>query len=156
VQKHSNTLFIPETANPCLVLKYIYRGGERTRRKMEEGRLKGYTEAFKIQIVKEVEKGKITQEEACRRYGILGHSTILKWCRKYGIEKRREETGGKKIVMENKEIELLQLQNENKALKQELESARIKNVVLETLVDVAERELRIPIRKKYGAKRSGK
>jgi transposase len=46
--------------------------------------------------------------------------------------------------------------NENKALKEELEAARVKNVVLETLVDVAERELQIPIRKKYGAKWSGK
>jgi len=58
--------------------------------------------------------------------------------------------------MDEKEIELLRLQNENKALRQELEDARFKNVVLETLVDVAERELQIPIRKKYGAKRSGK
>ena len=58
--------------------------------------------------------------------------------------------------MDKHEIELLRLRNENKALRQELEDARFKNVVLETLVDVAERELRIPIRKKYGAKRSGK
>jgi hypothetical protein len=32
----------------------------------------------------------------------------------------------------------------------------MKNVVLETMVDVAEKELEIPIRKKYGAKQSGK
>jgi len=56
--------------------------------------------------------------------------------------------------MDKKENELLLLQNEIKALKQELEDARLKNVVLNTLVDVAERELAIPIRKKYGAKRS--
>lgn len=67
-----------------------------------------------------------------------------------------EEKGAKTGVMEDREIELLQLRNENRALKQELESARVKNVVLETLVDVAERELHIPIRKKYGAKRCGK
>ena len=60
------------------------------------------------------------------------------------------------MVMEEKDIELLQLQNEVRELKRELEAARIKNVVLETLVDVAERELHIPIRKKYGAKRSGR
>jgi hypothetical protein len=55
-----------------------------------------------------------------------------------------------------RDIELLRLQNEIHELKQELEAARIKNVVLETLVDVAEREFHIPIRKKYGAKRSGR
>ena len=46
------------------------------------------------------------------------------------------------------------LEAELEELKQELEDARLKNVVLETLVDVAEREFAIPIRKKYGAKRS--
>jgi hypothetical protein len=62
----------------------------------------------------------------------------------------------KRNVMEERDVELLRLLNENKALKEELEAARLKNVVLETLVDVAERELQIPIRKKYGAKRSGR
>ncbi len=116
----------------------------------------GYSEAFKIQIVRDVEGGKITSTGASRRYGILGHSTILKWSRKYGRQSSRGKKNGKGIVMEEKEIELLQLRNENKALKDELEAARLKNVVLETLVDVAERELQIPIRKKYGAKRSGR
>ena len=60
------------------------------------------------------------------------------------------------MSIDEKEMELLRLRNENKALKQELEDARFKTVVLETLVDIAERELGIPIRKKYGARRSVK
>jgi transposase len=123
---------------------------------MKEGIRRGYTEAFKIQLVKEVEGGRITQAEACRRYGILGHSTIMKWIREYGRQRKFVENGGKRVVMEEREIELLHLRNENKALKQELEAARLKNVVWETLVEVAERELNIPIRKKFGAKRSGR
>jgi len=123
---------------------------------MKEGMCARYTEAFKVHVVREVEAGRISQTEASRRYGILGHSTILKWCRKYGrlLSHRNTRVGLKN--MDEKEIELLRLQNENKALRQELEDARFKNVVLETLVDVAERELGIPIRKKYGAKRSVK
>ncbi len=116
----------------------------------------GYTEAFKMHVVREVEDGKITQLEASRRYGILGHSTILKWCRKYGRLRFKRSSGTKRMVMEERDSELLRLRNEVRELKQELEAARIKNVVLETLVDVAERELQIPIRKKYGAKRSGR
>ena len=123
---------------------------------MKEGMCVRFTEAFKLQVVEEVESGRISQSEASRKYDILGHSTILKWCRKYGKQtphiSRKERTG----IMPQKEHELLLLNNEIKALKQELEDARFKNVVLETLVDVAEREFRIPIRKKYGAKRSGK
>ncbi len=123
---------------------------------MKEAVREGYTEAFKMHVVREVEEGKITQEEANRRYGILGHSTILKWSRKYGRHKYTGSRGTGRTVMEERDIELLRLRNEIHELKQELEAARIKNVVLETLVDVAERELHIPIRKKYGAKRSGR
>jgi transposase len=120
---------------------------------VKENKYGGYTEAFKMQIVREVEGGKITESEAGGRYGILGHSTILKWCRKYGRVRFRGKKGAE---MEEKDREILRLGNEIDELKEELEAARIKNVVLETLVDVAERELHIPIRKKYGAKRSGK
>jgi transposase len=123
---------------------------------MKGNKVVGYSEALKMQVVREVECGKITQAGACRRYGILGHSTVLKWCRKYGRQNYRVKMEAKGKVMEERDIELLRLRNENNALKEELESARFKNVVLETLVDVAERELGIPIRKKYGAKRSGR
>jgi transposase-like protein len=120
---------------------------------MEKVRVGRYTEAMKRHVVWEVETGRISQAEANRRYGILGHSTVLKWCRKYGKESATRRV---RKAMDEREMDLLQLRNEIKALKQELEDARFKNVVLETLVDVAERELQIPIRKKYGAKRSVK
>ena len=58
--------------------------------------------------------------------------------------------------MSSDEHEKLRLENEIRALKQELEDARLKNVVMETFVDLAEKELGIPIRKKYGAKQSEK
>ncbi len=119
---------------------------------MKESNFQGYTEAFKRHVVQEVESGRITQCQAGRKYGILGHSTILKWCRKYG---KTPKMGGAKVMQDNK-FELLRQANEIKALKQELEESRFKNMVLETLVDVAERELHVPIRKKFGAKRSGK
>ena len=122
---------------------------------MKEERRVLFTEAFKRHVVGEVESGRISQSEASRRYGILGHSTILKWCRKYGrlpVVKLKGNEG----LMDEKDIELLRFRNEIRELKRELENARMKNVVMETLVDVAERELKVPIRKKYGAKRSGK
>ena len=121
---------------------------------MKESLRINFTEAFKLHVVEEVESGRITQSDAGRKYGILGHSTILKWCRKYGRYTSQRSPRNTGMRMDKKENELLLLQNEIKALKQELEDARLKNVVLDTLVDVAERELAIPIRKKYGAKRS--
>ena len=111
-----------------------------------------FTEAFKRHVVFEVESGRISKCDASRRYGILGHSTILKWCRKYGITRPKSGENN----MPDKDFELMRQANEIKALKVELEDARFTNMVLDTLIDVAEEELHIPIRKKYGAKRSGK
>lgn len=113
----------------------------------------GFSESFKIYVVSEIEKGRLTQAEANRKYDILGHSTVLKWIRKYGSTKYEHR---KAATMSKDTYEVLRLENEVKALKKELEDARLKNVVLDTFVDIAEKELGIPIRKKYGARQSEK
>ena len=119
---------------------------------MEERKYQGYTESFKRHVVREVESGRISQCQAGRRYGILGHSTILKWCRKYGVKAGNSVEN----IMAEDDFEIRCQANEIKALKAELEEARFKNMVLETLVDVAEEKFKIDIRKKHGAKRSVK
>jgi transposase-like protein len=43
-----------------------------------------YSEAFKMGVVREVEVGQLTYQEASRRYGIKGRMTVAKWVRKYG------------------------------------------------------------------------
>ncbi|MBN1867335.1 transposase [Candidatus Sumerlaeota bacterium] len=44
-----------------------------------------YSEAFKIQVISELEAGKLRSRcHAQRRYGIAGNSTVYKWLRKYG------------------------------------------------------------------------
>lgn len=113
----------------------------------------GFSESFKIYVVSEIEKGRLTQAEANRKYDILGHSTVMKWMRKYGSVKCGNRKAG---TMSKDAYEMLRLENEIKALKKELEDARLKNVVLDTFVDIAEKELGIPIRKKYGARQSEK
>jgi hypothetical protein len=44
------------------------------------------------------------------------------------------------------------LQQQNKALEKQLEEARMRNIALNMLIDVAEEKLKISIRKKPGAK----
>ena len=48
--------------------------------------------------------------------------------------------------------QLASLQKQNKALEKQLEDARMKNIALDLLIDVAEEKLKISIRKKPGAK----
>lgn len=118
-----------------------------------EIRTKGdrYSETFKIHVVSEVENGRLSLAEANRKYNIAGHNTISIWCRKYG-KCTKSQTNMKGTIMAREDHEILRLHNEIKVLKANLEDAHMKNVVLETMVDIAEKELEIPIRKKYGAK----
>jgi transposase-like protein len=112
-----------------------------------------FSESFKMYIVDEIEARRLSQSQANRKYNILGHSTVSKWLCKYGSVKYGRQPG-RTATMNKESHEMLQLQNEIRTLKNELDDARLKNVVLETFVDIAEKELGIPIRKKYGAKQS--
>ena len=126
---------------------------------MENRTKRGYSESFKIHVVNELESGKLSPGEARRKYNILGHSTIIKWCRKYGTvhQHTSKRIGNKtRMSMSSQDYEIIRLKHEIESLKSELEDSRLKNVVLETMVDIAEKEFEIPIRKKYGAKQSGK
>ena len=118
-----------------------------------EIRTKGdrYSETFRIHVVSEVENGRLSVAEVNRKYNIAGHTTVSKWCRKYG-KNTNKQINLKGTVMAKEEHEIIRLHNEIKALKANLDDERMKNVVLETMVDIAEKELEIPIRKKYGAK----
>jgi transposase len=43
-----------------------------------------YSEAFKVQVVRELETGKINIDQICRKYGIGGRASIRHWLAKYG------------------------------------------------------------------------
>jgi transposase len=43
-----------------------------------------YSVAFKLQVVREIERGELNYDQADRKYGIQGHVTVSKWMKKYG------------------------------------------------------------------------
>ncbi len=43
-----------------------------------------YSQAFKHQVVQEIEDGKITISESRRKYGIKGFDTVQRWMRRMG------------------------------------------------------------------------
>ena len=110
-----------------------------------------YSDAFKRKVVEEVLSGEICKEEARRKYGIGGSTTVLKWIRKF------EGSRPKNLFMsEKKEKTVEQLKLELEQLKRQLEYERLKSVTFEKMIDIAEEEFKIPIRKKPGAKQSKK
>ena len=57
-----------------------------------------YSEAFKMEAVRELESGDLPYEEIRRKYGIRGKTTVQKWVGKYGNGRR-----GKVIRVERPE-----------------------------------------------------
>ena len=89
------------------------------------------------------------------KYGFRGDGSIYTWMRKFGLKKPSEGEVKLNHAMAKEKDKTLQerlLEAENKKLKQELEHEKLRTLALTTLIDVAERELKIDIRKKRGAK----
>lgn len=105
-----------------------------------------YTLAFKISVVEEVEKGILSYKQAQRKYGIQGRSTVLVWLRKLG-------------TLDWSLTQLRQLPSKEKTPEQrikELEAAldleKQKNLLLTTVIDIAEKQYGLAIRKKSSPK----
>ena len=113
-----------------------------------------YSDEFKESVVKEVLDGLISKEEARRRYGIKAYSAVLNWIRKFEGSKTRPMSTKKKLGTSGKTLE--ELEAENQRLKQELEMEQLRTRALNVMIDIAEDQFKIPIRKKSGAKQSKK
>ena len=100
-----------------------------------------FSESFKRMVVREFEAGYLNKKELSRKYGILGHATILKWCRKYGkLYYSQQNTIGRPM----KDLQKRRI----KALEKELENEKLKVIAYEKLIEIAEREDGVSISKK--------
>ena len=99
-----------------------------------------YSLPFKMQVILEVEKGELTYREAQKKYGIQGRSTVLTWLRKHGSlvwqndnPMKGKQSPQSKIRELEKKVKRLQMQND----------------ILNTAVEIADKQLGTDIRKKY-------
>ena len=95
----------------------------------------------KKRIVEEYLKGDVSLRELGRRYGI-DHVSLHRWVNEYRSERSLAEAGYTKEDA-----------GEIKRLRKELEDAKLTNELLTAMIDIAEEEMGIDIRKKRGARR---
>ena len=117
-------------------------------------RVNFYSEVFKKAVVQEVLSGGLCKDEARRKYGIRGNSAILNWMRKFDVSNASAMKAKKKQERTSKSNE--ELEAENLRLKQELEIEQLRSRALNVMIDIAEKQFKIPIRKKSGARQSKK
>nr|WP_255489456.1 IS3 family transposase [Dysgonomonas sp. 216] len=112
-----------------------------------------YSLSFKYQVVREVESGELSIGGALRKYGIQSHGTVLNWIRKYGTLDRElqvkftmEKSPEQKLMELEAKVRLLERQKES--LEKQLKFQQDKAIMFDMMIDIAENELNIPIRKK--------
>jgi transposase len=115
---------------------------------------KDYSLSFKLQVVDEIESGQLDRLNAHLKYGIQARATITGWLRKYGTFDWENlsvvtmaKTPEQKIIELEAKVKLLEKQ---KARAEHLaERADKKVIIFDMLVDMAEKEYDIQIRKNY-------
>ena len=110
-----------------------------------------YSQAFKQKVLSEIESGQFNQSEASRKYGICAPSLVNYWVKKSNNPRLRRKVV--RIEMPN-EIQPKDIIKKLEADKKQLESALaqsfLKNELLETMINIAETEYHINIKKNSG------
>jgi transposase-like protein len=110
----------------------------------------------KRSVVRAIENGRLSVREAQIAHGIRSASAIRRWMTQFQQE-NDELAIVKDSGMKKKKLTQGNSTDNNqdiKALQKALEEAQLKVAALNTLIDVAEEQLKINIRKKPGAKQS--
>jgi len=120
---------------------------------------KDYSMSFKLQVVEEVERGELGIKSAARKYGIQAHSTVTNWLRKYGnFDWENQTPSNMPKTPEQKLLELEQkvklLKKQKAFLEKQVETADKKAIIFDMMIDLAEKEFNIPIRKKCSPEQS--
>lgn len=131
-----------------------------------------FTKSEKEHIIQEYLTTPISKNELWKKYtGKTDHGRLLNWMRKLGYgdgikqekdkfvpktssmlpdkELPSEQTISQEVpIPQEQEAKIRALENELKLAKKELETAKIKAIAYSTMIDIAEKEFNIPIRKK--------
>ena len=111
-----------------------------------------YSLAFKVSVVEQVEKGELTYKQAQKRYGIQGRSTVLVWCRKYGLQDWTQPRGHSKrgAMMPNKPAKPLTPEQRIKELEQQLKEEKQKSALFESVINIMRDEHGVTVKKSSG------
>lgn len=93
-----------------------------------------YSEAFKQQVVREYESGKLSLGQLRRKYGIGGGSTIRPWIRKYGSFGSVPKVI--RVEKPDEKDQILVLKEEIKKLKQAIADEVLDRKIAESTLEV--------------------
>lgn len=118
-------------------------------------------------IIKEYLRSGVSKDEIWRKYtGKADHGCLIRWMRNLGyltsnqqlkpkLAVNIDEMGKKPLVapeVVRDDFEVQQMKNRIAELEKQLRDAELKAIAFSTMVDIAEQEFKIPIRKKFNTK----
>ena len=113
---------------------------------------KDYSMSFKLQIVQEIEQGQLTTTDATKKYNIQCRKTVVEWLRKFGnfdwenqIPLTMAKLPEQKIMELEAQVKLLEKQKA--FLERQAFVADKKAILFDMMIDLAEKEYHIDIRK---------
>lgn len=113
-----------------------------------------YSEAFKQKVVEEIEKGEISISRAKEIYDIKGGGTIQYWMKHYGKNHLLNKVV--RIEMKDEKDKIKQLKKEKGELESALAKAQLKILRLESIIESAEEDLGVELKKSIEKKESSK
>jgi len=113
--------------------------------------------SFKLGLVQEIELGELSTKGAVRKYGIQSRSTVLGWLRKHGNFDWQNQTPSNMPKSPNRKLmeleqEVILLKKQKVFLEKQVEQADKKAIIFDMMIDLAEKEYNIPIRKNSSPK----
>jgi hypothetical protein len=129
-----------------------------------------FSEAEKRTIIEDYLQGDLTKKEIWKKYTgqSADHGLILYWMYKYGYISNTNKNSVTFVSQQkpmNKpnskqesvsDFDYLQLQKRISDLEKQLQESEMKSIAWQTMVEIAEREFHISIKKKYNTKPSKK
>lgn len=114
-----------------------------------------FPDELKLKVVQEYIQTDQSQKELMQKYNIRGNNCITRWMRKFELQAPSQQQLELQRTMA-KQIEKTPYEQELEAkvhkLEEQLEYEQFRTLALNTMIDIAERDLKISIRKKAGAK----
>ena len=113
---------------------------------------KDYSMSLKLQIVQEIETGNLSISLATKKYGIQCRKTVVEWLKKFGnfdwdnqTPLNMPKSPEQKIMELEAQVKLLE--NQKALLEREAYLADKKAIIFDMMIDIAEQEYKIDIRK---------
>jgi transposase len=124
--------------------------------KKKSSKLSRYADSFKRKLIEEYLTSEQSQVDVERAYGVPGHSAIRKWMKKFGYAEKPGLTFDRQIFptlkKQKDEVSNEELLKRIKSLERRLEDEKLRSELYERIIDKAEKEMKIPIRKKPGTR----